>query len=320
MKKYLFITCCQLVLIICLCIGCNQKKQTNTVTIKKLENYPSASAIEYYNGHLYIMGDDAPDMMVLDTNFAFVRTVPVVSYSGKRIPREIKHDLEASAFFNSNQSPALLFIGSCSSPSRFRGLQYNPEEMDTSFFSLQTICNTITAAGISQVNIEGAAMINDELILLNRGNKSYPYNHLIITGFNRDSNTTVNNRFVIIPVSMSPATATFSGASGLCYSAKTDQAIMSVSTEDTHSNLEDGTIGKSYLWVFNAMEKKLNEKVISPDRIIDLEDINPLFKGHKIESITIINETSSEYHLVLVADNDDGSSTLFRLNIDKKEN
>ena len=35
--------------------------------IKKLD-YSSASSIEYYEGKLYLMGDDAPNLLVLDTS------------------------------------------------------------------------------------------------------------------------------------------------------------------------------------------------------------------------------------------------------------
>jgi hypothetical protein len=37
------------------------------VQIKKLE-YPSASSIEFYEGKLYVMGDDATKLLVLDTD------------------------------------------------------------------------------------------------------------------------------------------------------------------------------------------------------------------------------------------------------------
>ena len=59
--------------------------------------------------------------------------------------------------------------------------------------------------------------------------------------------------------------------------------IMTVSTEDTKNNYDDGAIGKSYLWIINNISTKLNNKTIKRDRVIDLEYIDSRFKGQKIE-------------------------------------
>ena len=92
---------------------------------------------------------------------------------------------------------------------------------------------------------------------------------------------------------------------------------MTVSTEDTRNNYNDGAIGKSYLWIINDVSTKLNDKTISRNRTIDLEYIDSRFEGQKIESATVIGETNELIHLALVADNDDGSSTLIKMSIQK---
>ena len=58
---------------------------------------------------------------------------------------------------------------------------------------------------------------------------------------------------------------------------------------------------------------------INPDRIIDLDSLDDRFKGHKIESGCIVSENKNEYQLVLVADDDKGTSTLFKIRLNKKE-
>ena len=52
---------------------------------------------------------------------------------------------------------------------------------------------------------------------------------------------------------------------------------------------------------------------MNPDRIIDLEDTDSRFSGHKIESVCIISENSKEKILILTADDDKGGTVLFRL-------
>lgn len=294
-------------------ISCNQQEDTVPVQIKKLD-YPSASAVEYYDGKLYVMGDDAPNLLILDTNFTIIDSIPIVPYQGQRIPKPTKPDLEASALYKDNTGTAIFLFGSGSlSPYRNSGWFYDLVSQVKDTLSLTTLYSQIKNSGIEQVNIEGACFIDRKLLLSNRGNKSYPFNHLIY--IDEALRSFIDLHPVAIPFEPQNDTASFQGISGICYAKETDQLIMTVSTEDTRSAYEDGAIGKSYLWIIDNISKKLNPSVIKPNKVIDLETIDARFKGQKIESATIIKETKDEVCLVIVADNDDGSSTIFKTNI-----
>jgi hypothetical protein len=56
---------------------------------------------------------------------------------------------------------------------------------------------------------------------------------------------------------------------------------------------------------------------VNPDRMIDLEKMDQRFKGHKIESVCIIRENKKEMQLALVADDDKGTSLLFKVDLKK---
>ena len=280
--------------------------------IKKLGTYSSASSVEYIDGKLYLMGDDAADLLVLDTNLNIIDSIPIISNSVMRIPKEIKPDLEASAF--SPDSNEVFFFGSGSlSPYRNSAWRYNLKTGIKDSISLENLYSQIKTSGIEQVNIEGACFIGGKLLLINRGNKGYPNNHLIITDekfWNKDSSFQIS----IIPFP-DQRYSPFKGISGLCYAQESDKLILTVSTEDTKNNYEDGTIGQSYLWIIDNMSTKLNGKTLVVKRVIDLDYIDARFKGQKIESATVIGETNRLIHLALVADNDDGSSTIFKMSI-----
>jgi len=282
------------------------------VQIKKLD-YPSASAIEYFDEKLYVVGDDATNLLVLDTSINIIDSIPLLSYPGKRIPKDTKPDLEASAL---NADNLFLFGSGSLSPYRNLGLKYNLKTKDNDSINLEPLFLKAKEQGIEQINIEGACFVPGKLILVNRGNKGYPHNHLIIIGekFLDDSSFQIS----ITPFEIQKDTASFQGISGLCYVKESDQLIMTVSTEDTKNSYDDGAIGQSYLWMINNISTKLNNKSIGPDRIIDLEKIDVRFKKQKIESVTVIKEIDSLIYLALVADNDDGSSTIFRMSIKKK--
>ena len=282
------------------------------VQIKKLD-YPSASSIEFYDGKLYLMGDDATKLLVLDTILNIVDSIPIISYPENRIPKEIKPDLEASALNGDN----LFLFGSGSlSPYRNLGWKYNLKTKDNDSIDLEPLYLKVKDSGIEQINIEGACFVSGKLLLVNRGNKGYPHNHLIITDekfLNNDSSFQIS----IIPFAAQKDIASFKGISGLCYAKESDKLIMTVSTEDTRSSYEDGAIGKSYLWIIDDISTKINGKALGSKRVIDLEYIDSRFKGQKIESVTVIKETDKLIYLALVADNDDGSSTIFKMSINK---
>lgn len=114
-------------------------------------------------------------------------------------------------------------------------------------------------------------------------------------------------------------TASFSGVSGLDYSYKSDRLFLTVSTENTYGTQTDGTIGKSYLWMIDNISSKKRLSAINPSRIIDLEDLDDRFKGHKIESVCVISENKTDYQLALVADDDKGMSVLYRIKLYKEK-
>lgn len=289
---------------------------TNLLTeVKVLPHYPSASGIEYFNTKLYIIGDDANNLLVLDSSCNTIDSVSFYSFSEKRIPKKIKPDLEAVTTLPGGR---LLLIGSGSSaPTRNIAWLLDPVSKQKDSIRLDTFYQRLALYGIKELNIEGIASFPGGFILSNRGSKGYPKNHLIITRKNfweQQSQIPIST----VLAGTNSDSSFFSGISGLTYSVKTDALIMTVSTEDTRNSMDDGAIGKSYLWVIKNISAKKNWKAINPDVIIDLDATDDRFKGQKIESVCISKETSRRFYLILAADNDNGSSTLFRLTVSKE--
>src|SRR5207253_3211794 len=117
-----------------------------------------------------------------------------------------------------------------------------------------------------------------------RGNRSFRLNYLVFTSlqfWNKQDSAEIR----IMKVGTNADTTNFSGVSGLDYSAVSDKLLLTVSTENTSSAVADGSIGKSYLWIINNISAKKKLVAVNPDRIIDLEEADKRFKGHKIESV-----------------------------------
>lgn len=291
------------------------KNNTQLLTqVKPLPRYPSASGIEYLNNRFYIIGDDANNILVLDSSLHIIDSIYLYSFAKERIPKDVKPDLEAIASLPGNR---LLLTGSGSSaPFRYVAWVIDPSTRQMDSLRMDTFYQHIIQNGIQELNIEGAASFPGGIILSNRGSKGYPENHLIFTKENfleQQAQAEIN----MVLAGPGNDSSSFSGISGLAYSPKSDALLLTVSTEDTRNSMDDGAIGKSYLWIVRDISAKRRWKAITPDRVIDLEALDDRFRGQKIESVCIIKETGKRLYLLLAADNDDGSSTLFKLTVSK---
>lgn len=282
--------------------------------VKTLDHYPSASAIEYVNGRFYIAGDDAAYILIADSNLVIIDSVALYSFSNQRIPKAIKPDIESMSVTPDNK---LLLPGSGSlAPYRSIAWLIDPAAPAKDSMRLDTFYNRLLVNGIRELNIEGSCFIPGSFLLANRGSKGYPKNQLVFTSpqfWQRQAQVPVS----AILLGSNTDSTQFSGVSGMDYAPKSDRLILTVSTEDTRNSLDDGAIGKSYLWIIKSISAKRRWSAINPDEVIDLEETDSRFKGQKIESVCVVKESKSFIHLVLVADNDKGSSTLFRLVIHK---
>ncbi len=284
---------------------------------KLLNDYPSGSGITFFKDHIYLIGDDAPFLLITDTAFKNTDSILLIQSEQIRIPKEMKADLEAATVVSNNKSDEILLIGSGSlSPYRNTAWLINPFTKEKNQIDLKPFYSRLKTAGIDALNIEGVTAIPDGIVLSSRGNKTLPANFLIFT-----SNTFWNNQqtaaIKIIKAGSNNDTAFFNGVSGLEYSKLSDLLLLTVSTENTYNSIEDGMIGKSYLWIINNISAKKNFSAINPNKVLDLEKMDERFKGHKIESVCILSENKKEMQLVLVADDDKGSSTLFKVTLRK---
>jgi len=284
---------------------------------KILKDYPSGSGMTYWNNNIYLIGDDAASLFITDTSFTVTDSIVFLESKQKRIPKELKPDLEAATVISGDKGVEVLLIGSGSlSPNRNTGWIIDPISKQKTLLDLNVFYNRVKKDGIDALNIEGVTSIPGGIILSSRGNKTLPSNYLIFTAgefWNNQQDAPIK----IIKVGSNNDTSFFNGVSGLEYSKFTDQLLLTVSTENTYNAIDDGTIGKSYLWIINNISAKKNLLAINPNKVLDLEQLDVRFKGQKIESVCIIFENKKEMQLALVADDDKGSSALFKITLRK---
>jgi hypothetical protein len=297
-------------------ISCT-RRQAVLEQLNLLTDYPSGSALAFMDSRLYLVGDDAPTILVMDEQLAVKGKIRIAENKETRVPKKIKQDLEAMAVIRSGKSSSMLLIGSGSlAPYRNFCQVISPGSIYKSTYDLGKFYSRLRDEGIREVNIEGAASIPGGIVLASRGNKGFPRNHLVITGpsfYKQPDSASIT----VSRVGTNSDTAIFNGISGLEYAAGSDKLLMTVSTENTYNSFSDGAIGKSYLWIINDFSTRKRISHINPDRVIDLEQLDTRFAGHKIESVCILKETRKELLLVLAADDDKGQTLLFKLRLKK---
>ena len=284
---------------------------------KELPHYPSGSGLAYFRDHIYLMGDDAPYLLVLDTGLNPIDSISLFPGKG-RIPKEEKNDPESLALLNPDNDPALLVLGSGSlPPNRDSCLVIYLDTKKERRYSLDTFYRRIRATGITDLNVEGATAIPGRICLSTRGHLNFRKNLLLITSRNFWENQQ-DADIRVVKAGYNADSTSFSGVSGLDYAAGTDELFLTVSTEKTTNAYDDGDIGKSFLWIIRDFSSKRRLVAMNPDRVIDLEEIDPRFAGHKIESVSVIRHTREHKVLVLVADDDRGGTVLFKLMISSR--
>ncbi len=289
----------------------------NTSKIQLLKSslipyFPSGSSIEIFDDVLYIIGDDASEILLLDKNYNNLNKVenkPVV----ERISKDEKIDLEASTIIEREGKPVLLIVGSGSKENREKvvllPLPYSnnalPDTISNSVFIKQ-----LKEKGIDEVNIEGVAATKENIIFVNRANLKNKINQLVFTSStfpDTSGSLQITIRKLVLPVKNIIA-----GISGLAYDATNDVLLFTASTEETPNAYDDGEIGDSYIGYIKNISAQ-NKDEITADGFINLTEENKSFKGEKIESVCIESVAGSNYVLHLVSDNDKGATRVFKI-------
>jgi hypothetical protein len=283
----------------------------------ELHYFPSGSSINYCNEKLFLIGDDANDILVLNRDYQQVDSIPLFNFSEKRIPKPLKSDLEASTFITIKDQDYLLILGSAATKQRERVIVIPFLQTGLSMLQSRTINNEVfmhrlKSKGIDEVNIEGATVVENYLVMSNRGNKKKSTNHFIITEvdfWERQAEASLS----VVSIEMPPACHDHPGVSEVCYVETKDMLLITFSSELTDNAYDDGAIGNSYMgWVYN-MKQKIQQHSLVVDQIVNLTEVHSDFENEKIEGICVESVLDNTLILHLISDNDQGESKLFNV-------
>jgi hypothetical protein len=297
--------------------GCRDKQPTQMVIIeeeKLLNSIPSASGLAIENDTAWIIGDDATSVYRLNLTSFEQEKIPLKGFDAEqyRLPKPIKHDLECANLITYNNKQYLLAFGSGTlEPYRDSVLLLNTSDTaDQQFISVQPFykeLQRLTGTDSTKWNIEGSTLVGDTLIICNRGNN-------LLISFHADSLM----HYLLFAGTPIPA-IDFHKAnlpqiegkearlSGIC-TLNDNHLLFSAAVEDTPDWVKDGPILGSFIGIYSLKEKKVLASHL-------LRDKQGAIAKEKLESIDIVSKQGGTITCIAMADNDNGTSGLYRLKL-----
>lgn len=280
---------------------------------KFLPRYSSASALAWHEGALYVMGDDAPTLLVLNKKLKEKEQRRVFDDTTQRIPYGVKPDLEAATLLTLGNNITLWLFPSFSAPNRNTSVKL---DIGRSGATPELLTLAPFATGRSTTNIEGAEIINNQLLLANRANSLSPGHFLFGFDLSKQIIPAAPERTYAVQL---PATKEIVGLSGMFYLKKWDWLLLTVSTEVAATATRDGRIGPSYLAIVEKVSQQLSAGTeLVADTLLPLAQVLHADTPMKIESVTATRVRQRKAELVLAADNDNGTTHLFRISFKRR--
>jgi hypothetical protein len=272
----------------------------------ELDNYPSGSGIEFYDGRVYVVGDKSKDLLSLTKKWSKPQRTNLVTSED---PNAVHSNLEAMTVLQIDKKPHLLIVGSGNTAEQNKAVLLNLKNNSSKFIDLTVFFDRLRSAGISNLNLEGIAGVYDYLVFVHRG-PAGEGDYLVITqaDFWKNQANAMLQTVLIDFENVHPGKRTL-GVSGLTYSDNHEDLFLTV-YED-----EAAGAGKSYIAVIENLYRKIGREKghIKVNHLIDLSAADPGFSGYNMESVCIQSEKDHSIKLQLIADNKEGKTFLFKV-------
>jgi hypothetical protein len=299
-------------------IGCRQTPGNNLIIEfeRTFDSIPSASGIVIKNTSAYIVCDDGTGIYHINLkdfsqNKILIAGLPFNKY---REDKSVKHDFESASLIQWQDKEYLAALGSGSgSNARDSMLLISTADYaDQKIYPLDKFykqLQLVTSTGSTQWNIEGITIVNDSIVILNRGN-----NLLITCGLNSFFSFLMNRQDSFPQVKVHKIQLPFieqheARFSGICTIDK-GHLLFCASVEDTPDWTKDGPVLGSYFGIYSLKENKVIATYL-------LRDKQNQIVREKIESVDMLQNGPDDLIFLAAGDNDNGTSKLFQMKLHK---
>ena len=313
--------------------GCHRINNNNPLNTKNIEiidsvsnfevieikDYPSASGIVCVDSTIFIVGDDARDLLVFNDKRLKIKFPGNQKTNNKgRVEKKYKLDFEALNYLM--EDSVIWGWGSGSKyPSRYFQFGYDISSKSLRFTSLQRTYKKLQKdAGIKpqKWNIEGALNFANHFALVNRETNSLLFYSLSDwKKYFKDSSHSIevpklkfNLELDSLMPSIQGIKSTLSGGE---YSSSAGGLFLSASVEDDKGIINDGDILGSFICFIPVKSSSINSTTPNLDinhmRFLKIAS-SRLNKNLKLEGVGI----NTQNEIYGVVDNDDGTSLLIK--------
>jgi hypothetical protein len=274
-----------------------------------LADYPSASSLEFYQNKLFVIGDDAPSIWIVDNEHRFLDSIELFPSKLKRLDKTTKPDLESSTIIISENITYLVSFSSFSTNNRNKIVYVS---LDQEKATRKILDYNYKKPELAELNIEGATTFKNRILLSNRANTTHKDNNLVLTSIGTQGFNTNNDTIIRIKL---PKSKKIIGISSISYLPEEDVLLFTASTEDTPNAYTDGTIGTSYIGIINKFSKKITDGSVKVEKLLPVTKYLKEETAQKIEALTVEKLEGKNAIIHLASDNDNGESTLFKLKL-----
>jgi hypothetical protein len=279
---------------------------------KELPDLPVGSNLEFFNDAIYLVDDDASDMVVLNKKWQKEAVHSLLLNSTPDIAPKGKSDFEATTIVEVNSIPRLLVLGYDVKDNHHKAILVNLDDLTKEEFDISEFYTRLKQT-VGVINIESAAIVLGKLVLCNRDHKTAPENHIIVTDADFWKNqATAEITTISFDLPQTPKQVV--GLSGLTYSYKNDWLVATLLTEDGTS-ASGRESGDSYLAVIENASRKVVRKKMKVNSLFHLSEVDANFAGYNLQSVCIRTEKSMRLKLYVLADNKQGTNGVFTLRV-----
>ncbi len=282
---------------------------------KQLKDFSPGPGIESFDDNLYIVGDDARHILVMNKNWKKQETINLFTSDTFRMKRESMSDFEATTIIPINKLPFILMVGNGSGGAGGnKAVLMNLHTRAIEEIDLTIFYNRLKQSGFEELDIKAITVLNDKLILCNRANKTHADNRIIITSLDFWKNQHLAD-ILTVKLELEEKEGKFLTIAGLNYSYKNDWLITTVSSQDSVKPIDDGYSGESYIGVVENASRKIGRKRFKINEYFNLTEVDKKFKGQQVRSLCIQADKDQKLKLHMVSGNNNGENFLFKVRL-----
>jgi hypothetical protein len=272
---------------------------------KNPDDASTIRGIEIIEDQVLFFTESFAEFQLGDKDWRISETLPLSTEGGPTSP------LKPAVFVKDNKQSALLLLGSGKGEGNETALLMNLKSKTSDKVDMSVFYNRIKQAGLSEVNINSATLLNERIAISNDASGE---SRLIVTSNDFWKKQGSADIFKV-KVEWEQMPGLNPVVTALAYSYENDWLILAANAERPAGEGESGGTKDAYLGIIENAYRKSDRKRLRVNEAVKLADVDPLFDNQTIESISIHADKKKKLKLHMTSIDASGISYLFKLRL-----